>query len=59
VTWTLSCGDVVPGCTSVLAGDTREAVLSAVAAHAAADHGLTSIDAGTLRAVEGALVRTG
>ncbi len=55
MTWSLSCGDVLPGCTSVLTGDTRDAVLSAVAGHAARDHGVTSIDAATLTAVESAL----
>ena len=55
MTWTLACGDVLPGCTSVLTGDTRDAVLQAVAGHAAADHGVHDLDAATLAAVEGAL----
>lgn len=55
MTWTLSCGDVMPGCSSVLAGDTRDAVLSAIGAHAAADHGVIDIDAATFAAVEAAL----
>lgn len=55
MTWTLACGDVLPGCSSVLSGETREAVLSAVADHAAKDHNVTEIDAQTLAAVEGAL----
>lgn len=55
MTWTLACGDVLPGCSSVLTGETRDAVLAAVASHAAADHGVTSIDAGTLAAVDSAL----
>ena len=59
MTWTLACGDVLPGCTSVLAGETRDAVLAAVGAHAAADHGVSDVDAATLAAVEGALRRTG
>ena len=56
--WTLSCGDVLPGCSSVLTGDTRDAVLSAVGAHAATDHGVVDIDAATFAAVEAALRRT-
>jgi predicted small metal-binding protein len=55
MTWTLACGDVLPGCSAVLTGETREAVLSAVGAHAAADHGVVDIDASTLAAVEAAL----
>lgn len=55
MTWTLACGDVLPGCSAVLTGDTKDAVLSAVGAHAAADHGVVDIDAATLAAVEAAL----
>ena len=55
MTWTLACGDVLPGCTSVLHGETRDAVLAAVGAHAAADHGVVDIDAATMSAVESAL----
>ncbi len=36
------CGDVVPGCDATFHG-TEEEILSSVAAHAAADHGLTEI----------------
>lgn len=54
-TWSLACGDVLPGCSSVLTGPTRDAVLAAVGAHAAADHGVSEIDAATLAAVENAL----
>ena len=58
MSWTLSCGDVLPGCSSVLTGDTRDAVLAAVGAHAAADHGVVDIDAATFAAVEAALRQT-
>ena len=54
-TWSLACGDVLPGCSSVVTGATRDAVLAAVGAHAAADHGVTDLDAATLAAVEAAL----
>ena len=59
MTWTLACGDVLPGCTSVLSGETRDAVLAAVGAHAAADHGVSDIDPATLAAVESALRQVG
>lgn len=55
MSWTLSCGDVMPGCSAVLSGETREAVLSAVGAHASTDHGVVDIDAATFAAVEAAL----
>lgn len=38
-----ACGDVVPGCTAVFTGETDNDVLSAVAAHAHADHGMASV----------------
>lgn len=40
-----ACGDVVPGCDARMSGDTEEAVLAQVAAHAAEAHGMTSIPA--------------
>lgn len=37
-----ACGDVVPGCSRTFTGSENQ-ILSAVAEHARADHGLTSI----------------
>lgn len=51
----LRCGDVVPGCDGVVHAETREEVLSQAAAHAAAAHGLTTIDDDTARALGGAI----
>ena len=45
----------MPGCTAVLVGDTRDAVLLAVATHAGSDHGVVDLDAATSVAVEAAL----
>lgn len=49
------CGDVVPGCTAQFEG-TESAILSAVAAHAAADHGLDEIPAELVNQVRRAMV---
>ena len=38
-----SCGDVVPGCTMSFRSPGEAELLEAVAAHARADHGLTTI----------------
>ena len=38
------CGDVVPGCTRAFTG-TQEDILTQVAVHARADHGLADIPA--------------
>jgi predicted small metal-binding protein len=40
-----SCGDVVPGCTVKFRASSNDEILSAVAAHAKNDHGLTSVSA--------------
>lgn len=56
MSWTLACGDVMPGCTAQLSGATRDAVMAAVVAHAAADHGITDPDAETVAVIESKLV---
>jgi predicted small metal-binding protein len=38
-----SCGDVVPGCTAKFRAAGEAELLEAVAAHAHADHGLTTL----------------
>ena len=38
-----SCGDVVPGCTAVMRGETEAEVLAQVAAHAKNDHGMEQV----------------
>jgi predicted small metal-binding protein len=38
-----ACGSVVPGCVATFRADSEEGILSQVAQHAQADHGLTEI----------------
>jgi predicted small metal-binding protein len=38
-----SCGDVVPGCKTVFRGQTEADILTQVAGHARADHGLQQV----------------
>jgi predicted small metal-binding protein len=52
------CGDVIPGCDLELTGDDDEALLRAVAAHAARDHGVPALDPETIHAVRDATVTT-
>ena len=40
-----ACGDVVPGCDAVFDGPTEDEILTSVAAHACAVHGLTEVPA--------------
>ncbi len=58
MTHSLSCGDVVPGCATVLEGDSEDELLGKVTAHAKDDHGLTEIDDATLAQVKGAIRTT-
>ena len=51
-----ACGDVVPGCTHTFTGPDDGAVLSQVAAHAAADHGLATVPPELVEQVRGAIV---
>ena len=53
---TFSCGDVVPGCDARFVCDTEDDILVAVAQHAAADHGLTSVPAELVSAVRAAII---
>jgi predicted small metal-binding protein len=40
-----SCGSVVPACTARFTGATETDILTQVAAHAEADHGMTEVPA--------------
>ena len=51
-----ACGDVVPGCTQTFTGADDGAVLSQVAAHAAADHGLATVPPELVEQVRAAIV---
>lgn len=48
---TFSCGDVVPGCDAHFVCATDDDILAAVAQHAAADHGLSTVSAELVTAV--------
>jgi predicted small metal-binding protein len=50
------CGDVVPGCEASWVCSTEDDILSNVAAHAAADHGLVEISADLVAAVRANIV---
>lgn len=39
----LACGDVMPGCPTTFSESNRDALMSAVSAHAAQEHGITEI----------------
>jgi predicted small metal-binding protein len=56
MTFKLACGDVMPGCAARFENDDRGAMLSQVASHAAAAHGIREITPDVLHAVESKIV---
>ena len=52
----LACGDVMPGCAARFENHDRGALMAAVAAHAAADHGITDLTPEVVAAVDGKVV---
>jgi predicted small metal-binding protein len=56
MTFKLACGDVMPGCSARFETTERDQLLSQVAAHASADHGITEITPAILQAVESKIV---
>lgn len=52
----LACGDVMPGCAATFEDTDRGALMGAVAAHAAADHGITDLTPEVVAAVESKVV---
>lgn len=51
-----ACGDVVPGCQATWVCSTEDDILTNVAAHAAADHGLVEVSADLVAAVRANIV---
>jgi predicted small metal-binding protein len=54
----LECAQLFDGCPGVVEGETTDEVLGKAAAHASDTHGVTELDAATVEAVRGAIVRT-
>ena len=51
-----SCGDVVPGCDATWVCSTEDDILTNVAAHASADHGLVEVSPELVAAVRANIV---
>lgn len=51
----LSCGDIVPGCSAQMTGETEQDVLRQAAEHAKTAHGLATIDDATAMKVKAAI----
>jgi predicted small metal-binding protein len=53
---TFACGDIVPGCQAAWVCDTEDDILTAVATHAVADHGLVEVSDELVAAVRAHVV---
>lgn len=51
-----SCGAVVPGCTASFSAESEEAILSQVAEHARADHGMEDVPPEVVEQVQANIV---
>ena len=58
MTFSIACGDVMPGCAATFEADSEEELLAQVAPHAAEAHGIAEITPEVLEAVQGAVKRS-
>lgn len=56
MTFKLACGDVMPGCVARFESTDRDQLMAQVGAHAAAEHGITTITPDVLEAVQSRIV---
>lgn len=55
MSYSLACGDVVPGCTTKLEADSEDELMAQVADHARDQHGVTEITPELATQVKGAV----
>jgi len=58
MTYSLSCGEVMPGCAATFEADTEEELLAQVGPHAADAHDVTEITPEVLESVRAAVKRS-
>lgn len=58
MTFTLACGDVMPGCAARFEDTDREGLLGQVAGHAAEAHGIVDLTPEVLTAVESNILQS-
>jgi predicted small metal-binding protein len=56
MTFRLACGDVMPGCSARFESTVRDRLMSQIGAHAAEEHGITTITPDIPRAVQSRIV---
>ena len=55
MSYSLACGDVMPGCAATFEADSEDELLAQVGPHAAEAHGITDVTPEVLQAVKGAI----
>lgn len=58
MTFTLACGDVMPGCAARFQDTDRDTLLAQVAGHAAQAHGIVDLTPDVRAAVEGKILQS-
>jgi predicted small metal-binding protein len=58
MSFSLACGDVMPGCSAKFEADSEAELLAQVAPHASAAHGISEVTPEVLEAVKGAIKQT-
>jgi predicted small metal-binding protein len=56
MTFTLACGDIMPGCAARFESTDRAELLTQIASHAASAHGITTITPGLLSSIDSQIV---
>lgn len=56
MTFSFSCGDVLPGCAARFHADSEDVLFAQIGEHAAADHGIIDLDEATVAAVRDKVV---
>ncbi|MXG89358.1 DUF1059 domain-containing protein [Nocardioides flavescens] len=56
MTFTLACGDVMPGCAMRFESSSKDELMQQVAAHARADHGIEEVTPEIAEAVDGKIL---
>ena len=58
MSYSIACGDVMPGCAATFSAETKDELLGQVVAHAGADHGVTEVTPEVASAVDAAITES-
>ena len=55
MTYSMACGDVMPGCDATFSEDSKDALMNQIVTHAASAHGITEVTPEVATAVAAAI----